>query len=102
MQRPSVKEMGNLGGEYGGKGKTRYFWSHQGTLRRRDFVFYLWAYADKNAHGMQTICKGAPQRGSHYGGMWGSYANSCGKFIPKLERPYKSIATLTERCGDLG
>lgn len=27
------------------------------------------AYADKNAHGMQMVCNGAPQRGAHDGGM---------------------------------
>ena len=25
----------------------------------------------KKVHGMQTMCKGAPQRGTHSGGMWG-------------------------------
>ena len=46
------------------------------------------AYADKKAHGMQTICKGAPVREEEngkykYGGMWGQLRKLMRRIHPK-------------------
>ena len=41
------------------------------------------AYADKKAHGMQAVCKGAPERGTQYGGMWGQLRKLMRRIHPK-------------------
>ena len=57
------------------------------------------AYADKKAHGMQTLCNGAPQRGTHYGGMWGQLRKLMRIVHPETGEHMQNIAIRMDPCG---